>query len=194
MKQAWFDPRLAALRPRLARRAPGGAGAGVAVVLRPAPTDLELLLIVRAERDGDPWSGHVALPGGRREPDDADDLATAIRETREEVGIDLAARGMLLGALAPVHPRSDRAEMLVAPWVFGVPPGTQAARNEEVHATRWVGLRDLSAPAARTQYWYSRPGGCPAVFPAFGVGGLTVWGMTFRVLSELLQAAGHEPG
>lgn len=55
--------------------------------------DPEVLFIKRAGRAGDRWSGHTALPGGKRDPQDADDVAAAIRETREEVGLDLTARG-----------------------------------------------------------------------------------------------------
>ena len=189
VKQAWFDPRLAALRHRLAPHAPGGAGAGVAVLLRPVPGDLEVLLIIRAERTGDPWSGHVALPGGRRDAHDPDDLATAIRETREEVGIDLGRRGMLLGGLQPVHPRSNPAEMLVAPWVFGVPGDTTAIPNHEVQAAAWIGLATLADPAARAKHRYVFPDGTARSFPARRVSGLTVWGMTLRVVTELLEIA-----
>lgn len=52
--------------------------------------DPEILFIKRAARKGDRWTSHVALPGGRRDPEDADDQAAAIRETVEEVGIDLS--------------------------------------------------------------------------------------------------------
>ena len=52
--------------------------------------DPEILFIRRAARQGDRWTGHVAFPGGKRDPDDASDRAAAERETREEVGLDLA--------------------------------------------------------------------------------------------------------
>ena len=51
--------------------------------------DPEMLFIKRATRVGDKWNGHVALPGGKRDPEDADDQVTAVREAMEEVGIDL---------------------------------------------------------------------------------------------------------
>src|SRR6478752_6570976 len=98
-----LSPRLARLREQLARRPPtpddGDASliwAAVAAVLVPSPD--AVLLIRRAERAGDPWSGHMALPGGRREPEDADLVETARRETFEEVGLQLA-RSDLLGGL-----------------------------------------------------------------------------------------------
>jgi 8-oxo-dGTP pyrophosphatase MutT (NUDIX family) len=51
--------------------------------------DPEVLFIKRASRAGDRWTGHVALPGGKREPKDKDDKTAAIRETSEEIGLDL---------------------------------------------------------------------------------------------------------
>src|SRR4029450_1300778 len=75
------------------------ARAAVAVVLRPGAADsAELLLIERARKAGDPWSGHMALPGGRHDPEDVELRSTAERETLEEVGIDLRG-GELLGQL-----------------------------------------------------------------------------------------------
>lgn len=51
--------------------------------------DPEVLFIKRATRKGDRWTGHIALPGGKRDPEDEDDLSTAIRETSEEIGLDM---------------------------------------------------------------------------------------------------------
>jgi 8-oxo-dGTP pyrophosphatase MutT (NUDIX family) len=82
--------------------------AAVALVLR-VPVGAagpELLLVKRAEYPGDPWSGHVAFPGGRAEPDDASPWHTAARETWEETGLDLLAAGRLLGTLDELYPRT----------------------------------------------------------------------------------------
>lgn len=184
--QASLHPQLDALRRQLPPRAPGGAHAAVAVALRPSDDRLEVLLILRAERSGDPWSGHVALPGGRREAADPDDLATAMRETHEEVGIDLGARGVLLGGLEPVEPRSDAGGMLVAPWVFAVPEGTLATPNPEVQAATWIPVVSLAESGSAAEHRYELPNGSCLVFPAFRVNGLTIWGMTYRILLELL--------
>ena len=66
---------------------PGPFAAAVAAILRQAPSGLEVLFIKRAERDGDPWSGHMAFPGGRREPHDSDLYSTALRETTVRLDI-----------------------------------------------------------------------------------------------------------
>src|SRR6185436_21144367 len=84
---------------------PAGDQAAVAVILigSEATSTLELLLIQRSERAGDPWSGHMALPGGRRDARDIDLRATAMRETREEIGVELST-ARLLGRLDDLRP------------------------------------------------------------------------------------------
>jgi 8-oxo-dGTP pyrophosphatase MutT (NUDIX family) len=104
---ARLDRALAGRTPLLAERDEPFKEAAVALVLRPHPDgDAELLFIRRATRAGDPWSGQIGLPGGRYEP--ADDLleTTALRETLEEVGLDLRAGGRVLGALDELRPRT----------------------------------------------------------------------------------------
>ena len=161
--------------------------AAVALLLRLGREGLELLLIRRAERAGDPWSGHVALPGGREQPEDAAPEDTAARETREEVGIDVHAGGRLLGALEPVWPRSARApNILVRPFVFAVPAGTRAVPNEEVDAAVWIPLAELRAPGAVTEHLLEMEGIGAMRFPALGTRGYVVWGLTHRIVSEFL--------
>lgn len=189
------DPRLAAIRAALAQRPPvraqAGADvprAGVALLVRPGPEGLELLLIRRAEREGDPWSGHMAFPGGRAQAGDASLAATAARETREEVGIDPAASGEWLGALDDLAPRAGVLRIVVSPHVFAVPAGAEPVpRAEEVEAAFWVPLRELADPAAAVEYLHEVEGYPPMRFPAFGTRGYVIWGMTHRMLSQLLE-------
>lgn len=189
------DPRFEALRAALARRppltAPPGAAAAraaVALLLREAGTELELLLIRRAEREGDPWSGHMALPGGRAAPEDAGLAATAARETREEVGIDVEAGGRLLGALDDLVPRSERLPgIVVSPYVFAVPPDARATPNHEVQAALWVAVGELLDPAAAVEYLHEMGDGTTLPFPALGARGNVVWGMTHRILTGFLE-------
>lgn len=193
------DSLLAALADALARRThqepahdPGLPRAAVAVLLRPGGEGLELLLIRRAEREGDPWSGHVALPGGREQAEDAGPADTAARETHEEVGIDVRAGGRLLGALEPVWPQSSRAPRIgVRPFVFAVPADVRAVPNHEVDAVVWIPLHELMHPGAVTEHLFEIEGIEPMRFPAFGARGYVVWGLTHRILTTFLDVYGE---
>ncbi|KAF1814436.1 hypothetical protein P152DRAFT_271410 [Eremomyces bilateralis CBS 781.70] len=128
----------------------------------------EVLFIKRTSRKGDPWGGHIALPGGRRDPEDADDLAAAIRETEEEVGLTLVpwregeqggrggANCITVGGLSQRVITSDwgkRALMVLCPYIFLLTtPETPSLRLQptEVHSTHWVSLENLADPQNRT--------------------------------------------
>src|SRR5262245_53024880 len=121
MSLAW-EALSSALRERQAARVEdeGLKRAAVAVVLRDAPAGFEILFIRRAEHPQDPWSGQIAFPGGRSEPGDADLRATAIRETAEELGLDLEAGAEYLGALDELRAmaRMRPMNLAIAPFVF----------------------------------------------------------------------------
>jgi len=161
--------------------------AAVSLVLR-GNDHLELLLIKRARSERDPWSGHMALPGGRRDPGDADLLETAIRETREETGVDLVSEGVHLGRLDQVAPASVRLPSLViAPFVFGAPAGAEArVASREIDQVHWVKLDHLREPSTRGSVDIPLPGGLRA-FPCFNVVGDVVWGLTYRILTQFLE-------
>ncbi|MBW3570542.1 MAG: CoA pyrophosphatase [Gemmatimonadetes bacterium] len=196
------DSLLAALADALARRAhqepacdPGLPRAAVAVLLRPGEQGLELLLIRRAEREGDPWSGHVALPGGREQAEDAGPAHTAARETHEEVAIDVRRDGRMVGALEPVWPQSSRApRIVVRPFVFAIPAHARAVPNHEVHAAVWIPLRELLHRGAVTEHLLEIDGIEPMRFPAFDARGYVVWGLTHRILTTFLEVYGEVSG
>ncbi|HYC31199.1 MAG TPA: CoA pyrophosphatase, partial [Gemmatimonadales bacterium] len=183
--------RLDRLRVGLARhraRTDSGEGpliwAAVAVVLVPQPD--ALLLIRRAERTGDPWSGHMALPGGRQDPGDPDLTATAVRETAEEVGVELP-RAALLGSLDDVVPRTPALPPIaVRPYVFALPERPPLSLNPEVASARWVLLDHLLHP--RTYHSVRiQIRGEDREFPAYQLEDAIVWGMTERVVTTLLD-------
>ena len=178
-----------ALRAMLDAAAPrqaegtGRSWASVALILAPDP--LSILLIRRSERGGDPWSGHVALPGGRRSGDDPDLIATAIRETEEEVAVTLA-RDQLLGTLDDVAPSTAVLPAIaVRPHVFGLTGPTMPGRSEEVADARWEPVASLLAPEARGEYSLVR-NGSTFHFPAYHTSLGTLWGMTLRILDSIL--------
>ena len=189
------DARIASLEAALASRPPfrapplpGEARAAVALLLRVRAGRVELLLIRRAEREGDPWSGHMALPGGRWQAGDGEMVTTAARETLEEVAIDVHAGGRLLGQLDDLAPRSVRVPgIVVSPFVFHVPEDAEPTPNHEVQLALWVAVDELLRPDAVTEYLHDLADGNTLSFPAFDAGGYVVWGMTHRIVTGFLE-------
>jgi 8-oxo-dGTP pyrophosphatase MutT (NUDIX family) len=157
--------------------------AAVAVVLAPDPD--AMLLIRRADRAGDPWSGHMALPGGRQEPSEPDLLTTAVRETAEEVGLALGSEHMV-GTLDDVVPRTPvLPPVAVRPYVFVLPRRPQLSLNPEVAGARWVPLDLLLHPDTYNSVRFDIRGESRE-FPAYHLDDSVVWGMTERIVSSLL--------
>lgn len=183
-----------ALRGHRARpvEAPEARPAAVALALFEDRHGLELLLIRRAERPGDPWSGQIALPGGRRDAADADLAATAVRETREETGLDLSGAERL-GALDDLHPRtSTLPAVVVRPFVFALPLSQRGplVPSDEVQRAFWLPLARLLAPGARRDVTLTLRGE-RRTFPAYLVDEEVIWGMTERILTPFLELVGQ---
>jgi 8-oxo-dGTP pyrophosphatase MutT (NUDIX family) len=176
--------RLAVHRPLVDERGDPLIWAAVAVILAPDPDSV--LLIRRADRAGDPWSGHMALPGGRQDPTEIDLLATAVRETAEEVGLELH-REQLIGSLDDVVPRTPSLPPIaVRPFVFLLGRRPDLFLNPEVAEARWV-LLDLLLHADTYHSIELEIRGESRRFPAFRLEEAVVWGMTERILSGLLD-------
>lgn len=188
---------------------PGRKNAAVAAVLRPPPgpvptaaadagdgppdppiRDCDLLVIRRAESRRDPWSGQMALPGGRLDESDAGLAAAAAREAREETGIDLVAGGTLLGRIETMRPQGIRVPAItIWPFVFRVGRGAAArVASHEVASVHWVPVEALLDPANRGSHAW-RYGGVVREFPCIRIDGRVIWGLTYRVLMQLLQMA-----
>lgn len=162
--------------------------AAIALVLRlGALGEPELLMIKRAELERDPWSGHVACPGGRREPGDLDLAHTAARETWEETGVDLTRVGRILGALDDISPKTPvLPPMVIRPFVAAVPSSVEIVQSGEVAAAFWVPLAALRERAAWGTGTVTVRGEQREV-PSFTHGDYMVWGLTERVLRQLLE-------
>ena len=181
------------LADRLADRPGATAGAGddvrraaVLLVLRPVDEGLELLFIKRAEYAGDPWSGQVAFPGGRHEPQDATLRETALRETREETGVDAARDGIVLGTLDELWPRTPvLPPIVVRPYVAVVAPDVPLALSDEVAAAFWAPLDLLRHPDATFEATVVVQGAERQV-PALRHAEYTIWGMTERIFRNFL--------
>lgn len=162
--------------------------AAVAAVVRQGEGDVELLFIHRAEDSRDPWSGHMAFPGGRVEPDDRDTLAAAIREVGEEVGLDLEVDGMLLGRLSdvPAFGRGRPMPLVIEPFVFALDGDPVLVANGEVAEIVWVPLGFLLDVSNReTVPW--KHGDVAMELPCYRFNGHVIWGLTFGMVDELLK-------
>jgi 8-oxo-dGTP pyrophosphatase MutT (NUDIX family) len=162
--------------------------AAIALVLRAADSGPELLMIKRAAFEQDPWSGHVACPGGRMDPSDRDLEHTAVRETWEETGIDLARDGRLLGTLDDMTPRTPSLPPLVIrPFVAVVKPNVTIVANPEVAESFWVPLADIRETARWGRAMVPIRGVGEREVDVFRHGDYTVWGLTHRALAQFVE-------
>ncbi|HVU02024.1 MAG TPA: CoA pyrophosphatase [Polyangiaceae bacterium] len=171
--------------------------AAVAAVLRERNGEAEVLLIRRAELEGDPWSGHMAFPGGRSSPNDDDLLHTAIRETEEEIGLRLARDRDLVGRLddLPAIARGKPVGLVIAPFVFAVHDESDVPlvlNEREVREALWTPITPLLRGERNTTFPYRHDHGELAL-PAYDVDGRIVWGLTYRMLAELFEVLDGAP-
>ncbi len=165
--------------------------AAVAISLRLGVSGPEMLMIQRAVREGDPWSGHMGFPGGRKDASDATDVACAKRETLEEIGFDLDTYGELICQLSDVNTgwRADRPEMLVAPFIFRVDSTPDFELNHEVDDTLWVPLSFLLDDANRSRHQWDWRGEV-LESDAFTYDNRLIWGLSLMMIDELLEIIG----
>lgn len=131
-------------------------------------TDLKsVLLIVRNKRDGDPWSGQIALPGGFRKP--REDLrSTAERETKEEVYLVLKAEGYI-GTYSTMQGKKS-----VGVFYSTVKSKPSAKPGDEVSEVHWVSILDFTMSTMENG------------FPSLDYYGGRVWGLTYRILTSVM--------
>ncbi|MDB4034188.1 CoA pyrophosphatase [Pseudomonadales bacterium] len=174
---------------------PGQREAAVALVLQPKVSGLRALFILRAKKEGDPWSGQMALPGGHRETIDTDLVETARRETHEEIGLDLNKAGRYLGSLAGIraNPRAGF-DLVVTPQVFALEDKAVPLQpNEEVAEVLWGNLDEMISGRSLTDASFpefQREG----TFPGYQVGAQVVWGLTFRMINDFFELIRPDEG
>lgn len=184
---------IASIRRSLAAHRPiehvpaGYTQAAVALTLRSIDAaDPEILFIKRAEFAGDPWSAQIAFPGGRAEPGDSDLLHTALRETMEELAVDLAVHGEVLGRLDDLKPVSVHIpRIVVRPYVLTLRGNPDLRPSPEVAEAFWIPLRVLrSADCWRMTRVTARNSSFEAKACHFE--GHVIWGITERILTQFL--------
>jgi 8-oxo-dGTP pyrophosphatase MutT (NUDIX family) len=193
-------PPLTRLRSALAAHTPARVPdavsfrAAVALILRSGPSGLDVLFIRRADDPRDPWSGQMAFPGGRSEPGDGDLQVTAIRETVEEIGLDLGRMAEYLGRLDEVRAmaRLRPMDLAITPFVFHLGSEAEMTAGEEVTSIHWLPLDGLLGPEARSSHEYRHEGGVLS-FPCLRLQGVVIWGLTYRMLASF-TALLAEPG
>jgi 8-oxo-dGTP pyrophosphatase MutT (NUDIX family) len=156
------------------------AVAAVTLLLREVGENMQLLVVKRVENSKDPWSGQMALPGGRHEAKDRNMRETAIRETREETGIDLTSDARFLGVLDVVR-SAVRPDMTVLPFVALLERDPEIRlSSRELERYIWVTPKQLIENKGNTRFSFG-------TFPAFIVGPNVIWGLTYMILTRFLE-------
>jgi 8-oxo-dGTP pyrophosphatase MutT (NUDIX family) len=166
--------------------------ASVLLILKRSDLGYSLLFIKRPESERDPFSGHMAFPGGRMERVDNNKLDTAIRETKEEVGINIVKSGQVLGALDDVNPNNPRARNFVVTPFLSVlnEEVTIIPDTKEVERTIWVPMPHL-VDGRNKEIRIRERDGREVEDYAYNYEQYLIWGMTGRILHQFLSFSAH---
>jgi len=183
-----LEARLGEHRPGKKRLRPFRKRSAVAMILQVREGELCILMIKRAERRGDPWSGHMAFPGGRMEKADANGFEVALRETSEEVGLELGPRDECIGRLSEISARPGRGMlgMVVTPFVFRLDRQVTFRPNHEVAEVIWVPLEFLLDPDNQQEMTWEYKG-VKIPVPCYRYRGRRIWGLSLMMLGELMD-------
>ncbi len=153
--------------------------AAVTLLLKLADKDLRILFVKRVESPVDPWSGQMAFPGGKRDAADRSLKQTVVRETLEETNIDLD-RCRFLGVMEP-QKSTARPEMKVVPFVILLEYEPVIKLNEELEKSVWISPEELVRHRSTVKFSFGE-------FPAYVVGNIVIWGLTYRILEAFLNS------
>ena len=153
------------------------ADAAVALLLKPADRSLKALFVKRVKNPSDPWSGQMALPGGRGSAEDRNLEETVIRETLEETNINLLDRCRFLGAMNALR-STERPEMKILPFVVVLEHEPAIKLNAELEEFVWILLEDLIKHKGTAERSFGK-------VPAYAIGKHVIWGLTYRILEKL---------
>ena len=155
------------------------ANAAVALLLKIEGGRIYILFVRRVQDSSDPWSGQIALPGGKREPEDKDLKETVIRETLEETKINLSDC-RFLGVISTFHSK-PRPEIIVLPFVILVGNATSMILNKkELEDYFWISLDELVKNKRLAKLSFGK-------VPAFVIGNNIIWGLTYRIIERFIR-------
>jgi len=155
------------------------ADAAVALLLKTVNQDFKVLLVKRVENPTDPWSGQMALPGGKRDSKDKDLKQTVVRETSEETNINLLHRCRFLGVMETLR-STRRPDMKILPFVILLEHEPSIKLNEELEGSVWISLGELVQHKGTAKFSFGEP-------PAYIVGKSVIWGLTYRILERFIN-------
>jgi 8-oxo-dGTP diphosphatase len=156
------------------------ANAAVALLLKPRRNDFDVLLVKRVKNPSDPWSGQMALPGGKQEPKDAGLKDTVMRETLEEIGITLN-RCRFLGALYAVR-SEPKPDFKILPFVILLEDEPKLKLNKaELETFMWVPYEEVIRSKGMVEFSFGK-------VPAYILADAIVWGVTYKILSQFVKA------
>jgi 8-oxo-dGTP diphosphatase len=156
------------------------ANAAVALLLKPRRGDFDLLLVKRVESPSDPWSGQMALPGGKREPKDSSLKDTVMRETWEETGVALG-ECRFLGVLDAVR-SEPKPVFKILPFVVLLEAEPELKLNKaELETFIWVPYEGVVQSKGIVEFSFGK-------VPAYIFADAVVWGVTYKILSKFVEA------
>ena len=159
------------------------ANAAVALLLKPMDHDLKIFFVKRVENPADPWSGQMALPGGKRDAKDQNLKQTVVRETLEETNINLLDRCRFLGVMETQR-STPRPEMKILPFVILLEHEPSIKLNEELERFVWISLKELVQHKGIVKFSFGE-------FPAYIIGNTVIWGLTYRILEKFIETLEH---
>ena len=156
--------------------------AAVAAILT---VDNHLLFMQRAKHDKDPWSGHISFPGGRQEPTDPSDLDAAIRETQEEIGLNLRT-AEYIGRLDDVRTIQPLPPIIIRPHLFFLNEPARTTLNNEAISLHSLPIQSLLRNEGRETMKHPWRG-TDHKFPCVWFDNVCLWGLTLHMVDDLLH-------
>jgi len=167
---------------------PGNASAAVAIIRSFTPLE-SFLILRRVDHPKDPWSGHFSFPGGRKDDQDHDLLATCIRETREETGIHLGIDQLQQRLSLEPAGHLLHNPIWVQPFLFTLrKPPSLALCQREIQSACWLEVSQFQNTDLHEKV-EMLPG---HIFPAYPLEDYYLWGFTYRLLRHILLMDGNE--